>query len=75
MTKKGERKRKDCRVCYKEEKKRKTTTFTCSAYPDKPGLYAVNYFDTYHRNLLLKSLGLNICKYFDLLPKLAFQTF
>lgn len=46
----GDRKRKECRVCYKNEKKRKMTTYTCSECPDKPGLCAVNCFDQFHKN-------------------------
>lgn len=48
--KKGDRKRKECRVCYKTEKKRKMTTYTCSVCPGKPGLCAVNCFDKFHKD-------------------------
>lgn len=48
--KKGDRKRKECRVCYRTEKKRKMTTFTCSVCPGSPGLCAVNCFDSFHKD-------------------------
>lgn len=46
---KGGRKRKLCRVCYKEGQ-RKQSTFVCEVCPDKPGLCAVNCFDKFHSN-------------------------
>lgn len=45
---KGGRKRKMCRVCNREGK-RKQTTYVCSVCPDKPGLCPVNCFETFHR--------------------------
>lgn len=47
---KGGRKRKECRVCYKADKKRKMTTFTCSTCPGNPGLCAINCFDQFHKD-------------------------
>lgn len=50
---KGETKRKKCRVCTVNQK-RKYTIYECVACPDKPGLCVGIYFVTYHekRNLL-----------------------
>lgn len=48
---KGDRIRKRCRSCYKQGKKIKRTTYTCSACPDKPGLCPKKCFDDFHRNM------------------------